>query len=120
MGANATRAAVLGQLELREVKHSDGRQGILLGLGELGCVLVHHDDGGATCALISKGVTVREYNFPPDLMDRLVEWAAGPLRQAEDPADQLGYCGACLVGRCKDCKGADACQCDHTAKVVPQ
>jgi len=117
-GRAGVKAAVLGQLQIRRVNNLDGRAGELLDLGDLGVVLVHHDDGGASCALVVKGATTREYTFPPELMDKLVEWAAGPLRTDEQIAESLGYCGACIAGRCKDCKGSDACECDHKARIV--
>jgi len=113
------RVGILAAVEIRPLKNADGRSGELLQLGDIArLVVVHNADGSAELAVVdANGRTKHEWHFKPEVMDVLVDWAAGPARLEDDEeSDSLKFCSACFNGRCKDCKGADACECDHTAR----
>jgi hypothetical protein len=114
------RAALLASLEIRDVTSSTGEKGraLMFGDGD-GFVISHGLDGSATVQLIHRGAAWGgEYQFPEHVMDEIAELVAGPKRMIGEESEPLQYCKACLAGRCKDCKGPDACQCDHIARVV--
>lgn len=116
----AARAAVLAGLEIREVRDVDGKIGRMVKFdnGD-GFIIAHGPDGSAAVTLLSRGHPGVEFQFPNHVMDELVQAVAGPTRWEEDATDApLQYCRPCLDGRCRDCKGEDACQCDHVARVV--
>ncbi len=120
MGASTIKGAEMRDLEFRDVHDVRGRVGRMLALDGYRCIISHAPDGGADVVLVKpNGDTLREYHFPPHVMDALAEWASGPSRMIDDGADQpegLSYCGACFNGRCKDCAGKDRCQCDHKGR----
>lgn len=121
MPRQTDRAALLTNLEIREVKAADGTPGRLVVFGDgNGFIIAHGDDGSAVVQLVARGQPWGgEYQFPSHVMDEIAHVVAGPARWEEDASDEpLKYCSACLHGRCNDCKGEDVCQCDHVARVV--
>jgi hypothetical protein len=117
---NGARAALIDSLDIREVRAADGTVGRMLRFGDgSGFIIAHGDDGSASVTLLTRGAPGAEYQFPSHVMDEIAHMVAGPTRWEEDADDSpLQYCGACLTGNCADCKGDDACQCDHVARVV--
>lgn len=112
------RVGILAAVDIRPIRNADGRSGSLLQLGDVArLVAVHNPDGSAELAVVDANGNVKhEWHFKPEVADALIEWAAGPTRLESDAGDgSLQFCSACFNGRCGDCKGADACQCDHTA-----